>query len=146
MYIGARNGDDIEACEACELDALRTSLDYATFNTDMITMAPYVKRLDIYTYELPDLKSRISDRIYITRDLLDNTLTSPIRIQNLPQELAYEGYIKRSRELTQEAILDTLHIEANYRKDILPKELEDFKTSLQNIEHETSAVYNDLCT
>ena len=37
--IGARHGDNIETCE---LDALRTSLDYATFNTDMLTMAPYV--------------------------------------------------------------------------------------------------------
>ena len=62
------------------------------------------------------------------------------------QELAYEGYIKRSRELTQEANLDILDIEANYRKDIPSTELEDFRTSLHNIKCETSAVYNDLCT
>ena len=133
MDIGARHGYDIETCGSTPSGQF---LDYA------IIMAPNLKRPDIYTYEVPDLKNRI----YITRDLLDKTLTSPIRIQNLPQELAYEGYIKRSRELTQEAILDTLDIVANYRKDILPTELADFKTSLQNIEHETSAVYNDLCT
>ena len=112
----------------------------------MLTMAPYVKRLDIYTYKLPDLKSRISDRIYITRDLLDNILPSPIQIQHLPQELAYEGYIRRSRELIQEANLDILDIQANYREDIPPKEIDDFKTYLHNIEHETSAVCNDLRT
>ena len=53
---------------------------------------------------------------------------------------------QEERKLTQEAILGILDIDANYRKDIPPTELEDFKTSLQNIEHETSAVYNDLCT
>ena len=45
--------------------------------------------------------------------------------------------------MTQKAILD---IEANYRKDILSTELEDFKTSLHYIECETSTAYNDLCT
>ena len=47
--------------------------------------------------------------------------------------------------MTQEANLDILDIEANYRKDIPSTELEDFRTSLHNIERETSAVYNDLC-
>ena len=92
------------------------------------------------------LKSRISYRIYITRDLLTKSLTSPIQIQNLPQELAYEGYIERSRELIQEASIYILDIEANHRKGILSTELENFKTSLHNIKHETFAVYNDLCT
>ena len=58
--IKTRHEDNIETFE---LDALWTSLDYAKFNTHMLIMAPYEKRLDIYTYELPDLKSRISDRI-----------------------------------------------------------------------------------
>ena len=33
LDIEVRHGDDIETCE---LDALRASLDYATFNTNMI--------------------------------------------------------------------------------------------------------------
>ena len=140
--IKTRHEDDIETFE---LDALWTSLDYAKFNTHMLIMAPYDKRLDIYTYELPDLKSRISDRIYITRDLLDAKLTSPIQIQNLPQELAYDGYIERSLELIREANVDILDIETNHRKDIPPTELENFKTSLHNIKRETLTVYNDLC-
>ena len=81
LAIEARHGDDIKTLE---LDALRASLDYATFNTNMVFMAPYDKKLDIYRYELPDLRIRISDRIYITRDLLTK-MTSPIQIQNLPQ-------------------------------------------------------------
>ena len=79
----SRQGDDITTFE---LDALRASLDYATFHNEMILMAPYSKKLDIYTYELPDLRIRISERIYITRDLLTK-MTSTIQIQNLPQEL-----------------------------------------------------------
>ena len=49
----------------------------------------------------------------------------------------YEGYIERSRELIQEASIDISDIEANHRKDILSTELENFKTSLHNIKHET---------
>ena len=110
----------------------------------MILMAPYGKKLDIYTYELPDLRIRISERIYITRDLLTK-VTSPIQIQNLPQELAYEGYIKKSCKLTQEAMIDILDIETNHREDISPTELENFKTSLHKTSRETLAIYIDLC-
>ena len=117
--------------------------DYATFHNEMILMAPYGKKLDIYTYELPDLRIRISERIYITGDLLTR-MTSPIHIQNLPQELAYEGYIKKSRELTQEAMIDILDIETNHREDISPTELENFKTSLHNTSSETLAIYSDI--
>ena len=128
----ARHGDDIETYK---LDALRASLDYALFNNNMIYMSPHIKKLDIFTYALEDLRNRISVKLSITEGLLTE-LTSPIQIQNLPQELAYEGYIKKSRELTQEANLDILDIEANYRKDILSAELEDFKTSLHCIERD----------
>ena len=55
-------------------------------------------------------------------------------------------YSKTLQTKIQEANIDILDIEANHRKDILSTELEDFKTSLYNIERETSAVYNDLCT
>ena len=48
--------------------------------------------------------------------------------------------------MIQEANLDILDIEVNYRKDILSTELKDIRTSLHNIECETSAVYSDLCT
>ena len=129
LDIEARHGDDIEASE---LDALRASLDYATFNTNLIYMSPHTKKINIYTYILEDLRDRISVRIFATKRLLTE-LVSPIQIQNLPQELAYKGYIKRSRKLTQEAYFDILDIEANYRKDILPTELEDIRTSLHNI-------------
>ena len=108
----------------------------------MIYMSPHTKKMN-FTYILEDLKYRISVRIFATKKLLTE-LVSPIQIQNLPQELAYEGYIKRSRDLTQEAKLDILDIEAKYRKDIPSTELEDFRTSLHNMERETSAVYNDL--
>ena len=127
-----------------ELDALRASLDYATFHNEMILMAPYGKKLDIYTYELPDLRIRISERIYITGDLLTR-MTSPIQIQNLPQELAYEDDIRKSRELTQEAMIDILDIKTNHREDISPTELENFKTSLHNTSRETLAIYSNLC-
>ena len=93
---------------------------------------------------IPDLRIIISERIYITRDLLTK-VTSPIQIQNLPQELAYEGYIKKSCELAQEAMIDILYIEANHREDISSTELENFKTSLHNISCETLAVQIDLC-
>ena len=64
LDIEARHGDD---SETNELDALRTSLDHATFNTNMIFMAPYTKKLDVHRYELPDLGSRIHNRIHITK-------------------------------------------------------------------------------
>ena len=64
MDIEARHGDDIKTIE---LDTLRASLDYATFNTNMIFMAPYKKKLDVYNYKLPDLRSRIRNRIHITK-------------------------------------------------------------------------------
>ena len=44
LAIKARHGDDIETIE---LDALRASLDYATFNTNMIFMAPYKKNYEL---------------------------------------------------------------------------------------------------
>ena len=58
LDIEARHGNDIETFE---LDALRASLDYATFNTNMIFIAPYGKKINVYKYELPDLRSRISN-------------------------------------------------------------------------------------
>ena len=87
----------------------------------MVILSPYDKKLNVYIYELTGLKSRISNRIYITENLLDETLTSPIQIQNLPQELAYDGYIERSLELIQEATIDVLDIETNHKEDIPPQ-------------------------
>ena len=66
LDIEARHGDDIETCE---LDALRASLDYATFNTNMIYMSPQTKKLDIFMYVLEDLSNRISVRIFATKRL-----------------------------------------------------------------------------
>ena len=48
--------------------------------------------------------------------------------------------------MTLEANTDLLDIKAKYKNNIKATELEDLKTSLCNIERETSAIYNDLCT
>ena len=140
ILVNPRYGDDIETCE---LDALTDSLDYTAFNIEMILVSHQTKKLDIYTYVLEDLRKRISDRIFYARHLTE--FVPPI-LGVLALEFVCEGYLKRSRELTQEAYLDILDIEANYRKDIPSTELEDLRTSLHNIERQTSAVYNDLCT
>ena len=162
LSIEARQGDDIETLE---LNILWTSLVYAHFKNNMIFMAPYKKKLDIYRYELPDLRSRIHYRIIITKRCLTE-LTSPI--QNPIQEHIHREYIKRIQELTQQANTDISDIEArkdtfftkrkhkytglntsyleHSRKDIFLTELKNFKTSLYNIECETSAVFSDLCT
>ena len=76
---------------------------------------------------------------------MDETLTSPIQIQNLPQELAYDGYIERSLELIQEATIDVLDIETNHIEGIPPTELENFRTSLYNIKHGILRIREDLC-
>ena len=124
MDIEARHGDDIETTE---LDILWASLNYATFNTNMITMTPYKKKLDVYRYELPDLRSRIRNRIYIVKQRLTE-MTSPI--QSPLHEHIYREYIKRIKELTLEANIDLLDIKAKYENDIEATELENFKTSL----------------
>ena len=109
----------------------------------MIFMAPYGEKLNIYWYELPDLRSRINNRITTTKRCLTE-ITSPV--QNPIQEHIHREYIKRIQELTQQANTDISDIEANHRKDIFSTELKTLKTSLHHIEHETSTVYSDLCT
>ena len=69
----ARLGNNIETLE---LDVFWTSLVYATFYTNLIFMAPYKEKLYIYRYELPDLRSRIHNRIHITKQLLTDMNTS----------------------------------------------------------------------
>ena len=70
----ARHGEDMTTIEA---DTLWTPLVFAAFNTNMIFMEPYTKKLDIYKYELPDLMSRSIDRIHITEQCLA-AMTSPV--------------------------------------------------------------------
>ena len=83
-------------------------------------------------------------KIHIMKQYLAN-MTPPI--QNPPQAYEYAEYIRRIKNLTLEASTDILDIEANtFLFEICPKELQNFKTSLYNIERETSAVYSDLCT
>ena len=48
--------------------------------------------------------------------------------------------------MTLEANTDLLDIKAKYENDIEATELKKFKTSLYNIERETSANYTKLCT
>ena len=93
--------------------------------------------------KLPGLKSRLCSRIHTTKFLLTE-MTTPV--QSPPQEIIYEGYIKRINELTLEANTDLLDIKADYENDIEATELENFKASLYNIERKTSAAYTDLCT
>ena len=70
----------------------------------------------------------------------------------------YVKNIKRVQELIFQANTDILDIEAYHRedmgfsqnrdiaKDISIRQLGNFKTSIYNIERETSAIYSDLCT
>ena len=71
-------------------------------------------------------------------------MTTPV--QNPAQELAYSEYIRRINDMTFKANTDFLDIEADYKNDIDAAELDDFRTSITNIEHKTSATYADLCT
>ena len=139
LDISTRHRDDIKNFD---LDALKDSLDYTAFNTNMILASRLTKKLNMYTYVLGDLKKRITDRIFQAKYLTDFV---PPLLGVLALEFVCEGYIKRSRELTQEVYLDILDIEAKYRKDIPSAELEDLRTSMHNIERQTSAIYNDLC-
>ena len=59
-------------------------------------------------------------------------------VQSSAQEIAYEGNLKRIREMTLEANTDLLDITADHEGDINATELENFKTALQDIERETS--------
>ena len=54
-------------------------------------------------------------------------------VQSSSQEIAYEGHIKRIRELTLEANMDLLDITADHEGDINATELENFKAALQDI-------------
>ena len=47
LDLQVRHGDDITTTKT---DALWAPLDYAAFNTNMIFMEPYTKKLDIYKY------------------------------------------------------------------------------------------------
>ena len=129
---------DTEARHGVDIDTLWDSLDYATCNIHMIDMAPYEKKLDACKHDLPNLK-RIRNRIQITKQYL-------AEMTSTTQKHMYGKYIKRIQELTLQATTDLLDIEVSHRTDISPTELKDFKTSLHNIERETSAVYSDLCT
>ena len=100
-------------------------------------MAPYKEKLDNCKYKLPDLRSRIHNRIRIIKQRLTE-MTSPV--QSPAQEYVYGEYIERIQELTQEANIDISDIEANHRKAIFLTELKDLKTDMHNIECETSAI------
>ena len=93
--------------------------------------------------KLQGLRSRLRGRIHTTRVLLTE-MSAPV--QSSSQEIAYEGHIKRIRNLTLEADTDILGIAADHEGDINATELENFKASLQDIERETSTAYKDHCT
>ena len=96
-----------------ELNILWTSLVYAHFKNNMILMAPYREKLYVYRYELSDLRSRINNRITITKRCLAE-ITSPVK--NPIQEYIHREYIKRIQELAQQANKDILDIETNHKK------------------------------
>ena len=62
-------------------------------------------------------------------------MTRPV--QNPPQAYEYVEYIRRIKNLTLEANTD---IETG---DPFPRELQDLRNSLYNIEHETSTIFWD---
>ena len=121
-------------------------LDFAAFNTNMVFMELYTKKLDTYKFELPDLLNRIFNRVHITEQCLV-AMVSPI--QSPFQAYTHGEYVKRIKELALEANTDILDIEANHRNDTTYreylKEIQNFKTSLHNIERENSAIYSKLC-
>ena len=106
-------------------------------------MAPYGEKLDIYRYELPDLRSRINNRITTTKRCLVE-ITSPVKS---PIQAHIHGeYIKRIQELTQQANKDISDIETNHRKDIPSTEHKSLKKSLCYFKHEISTANKNLRT
>ena len=69
-----------------------------------------------------------------------------VPVQSSSQEIAYEGHIKRIRELILEANTDLLDITTDHEGNINATELENFKAALQGIKRKTSTAYKDLCT
>ena len=65
---------------------------------------------DANTSKPSDLSSRIHTKYLLAE------MATPIK--NPPQELAYEGYVERTKELTPEASTDLLDIGADYESDI----------------------------
>ena len=86
-----------------KLDVSWTLLAYATFSTKLIFTAPYKDKLGIYRYELPDLESRIHNRIIVTKELLSE-MASPVK--STVQEHIYRECLKRVEELTTQANID----------------------------------------
>ena len=62
------------------------------------------------------------------------------------QEIAHGEYIRRLNVLELDGNTDPLDTKAVYGNDTDAIELKDFKTSILNIEHKTSAIYNNMCT
>ena len=83
LDIEARHGDDTGNIE---LNNIWTSLIYAHFNNNMTFMTPYKEKLDNCKYELPDLRSRIHNRIRIIKQRLTE-MTPPV--QSPAQEYVY---------------------------------------------------------
>ena len=94
--------------------------------------------------ELQDPIGRVLGRIRIMKQYLV-IMMPPIQYQL--QAYANMVYIRRIKKLTLKTSTDILDIEANtFLFEICPKELQNFKTSLYNIERKTSAVFSDLYT
>ena len=121
-------------------------LDFAAFNTNMVFMELYTKKLDTYKFELPDLLNRIFNRVHITEQCLV-AMVSPI--QSPFQAYTHGEYVKRIKELAWEANTDILDIKANHRNDTpyreYLKEIQNFKTSLHNATRELCNLQQTMC-
>ena len=126
-----------------ELDVSWTLLAYATFSTKLIFTAPYKDRQEIYRYELPDLESRIHNRIVITKKLLSD-IASPV--QSTVQEHIYRECLKRIEELTTQATQDLQDIRTKHEIKNSIDKIKHFQVNLGIIKHRTHSTYTDLCT
>ena len=86
---------------------------------------------------------KLSTLVTITEFLLTKMTTL---VQNPAQELAYSEYIRRINDMTLKANTYYLDIKADYKNNIDAAKLDDFRTSLKNIEPKTPTTYADQCT
>ena len=85
--------------------------------------------------EQSDPESWLRARIHDTR-----TLLMEITPRTPSQETGHRKYIRRLNALELDGNTDPIDTKTVYRNDIDAIEFKDFKASILNIEHETSAV------
>ena len=101
-------------CDKIELNESWILLTYTTFSTKLIFTAPYKDKLEVCQYKLPDLESRIHDRITITMKLLSD-MVSPVI--STVQEHIYRECLQRVQELIVQAYKDLQDIPFDYSNE-----------------------------